>query len=45
MRLDGTGVRQLTVNDAGDLNLAWSPNETRIAFHSGRYGDREIYSM
>ncbi len=45
MNANGTGVQQLTDNDDGDWNPAWSPNGNKIAFTSDRYGDWEIFVM
>ena len=45
MQSDGADVRQLTVNAATDHRPTWSPDGTRIAFHSDRDGDFEIYTM
>ena len=44
--LDGSGYRRLTESDSRDLNPAWSPDGTRIAFVSNR-GDRyfRVYIM
>jgi Tol biopolymer transport system component len=35
MNADGSGVRQLTVNDVVDEAPTWSPDGRRIAFNSG----------
>lgn len=46
MNADGTGLSNLTNHDADDDSPSWSPDGTRIAFHSDRddeYGD--IYVM
>ena len=45
MNPDGSGVIQLTHNSAIDEFPAWSPDRRRIAFHSDRDGDWEIYTM
>ncbi len=45
MNPDGSAVRRLTKNDAGDRNPVWSPDGRRIAFISNRDGNREIYAM
>ena len=44
--LDGSGYRRLTESDSRDLNPAWSPDGTRIAFVSDR-SDRyfRVYIM
>jgi len=43
--VDGSGLTQLT-NEAGiDGGPAWSPDGDRIAFHSDRDGDYEIWVM
>jgi TolB protein len=45
IREDGTGLRRLTRNTAGDYGPAWSPDGRRILFASGRDGDDELYVM
>ena len=45
MNPDGSVVVQLTHNSADDDIPAWSPDGRRIAFHSDRDGDSEIYTM
>jgi dipeptidyl aminopeptidase/acylaminoacyl peptidase len=45
MNPNGTGLAQLTVNAIQDFNPAWSPDGTKIAFHSDRDGNGEIYVM
>ena len=42
---DGSGLRQLTDNNASDMAPAWSPNGTHIVFVSDRDGNKEIYVM
>jgi dipeptidyl aminopeptidase/acylaminoacyl peptidase len=45
MEADGTNVSRLTDNTADDLNPAWSPDGTRIAFVSDRDGNENVYVM
>jgi hypothetical protein len=46
MNGDGTGLRQLTFNDAFDAEPAWSPDRRRIVFTTGLLGGNfELYSM
>src|SRR6266508_4356434 len=45
MNADGTGVTQLTFNQAADVAPAWSPDGRKIAFQSNRDGNLEIYVM
>jgi hypothetical protein len=42
---NGTGVQRLTTHAASDLEPAWSPDGTKIAFRSDRDGADEIYIM
>jgi len=45
MNADGSGITQLTDNEASDMFPAWSPDGTRITFHSNRDDNAEIYVM
>ena len=42
---DGSGLQQLTNNNASDMAPAWSPDGTHIVFVSDRDGNKEIYVM
>ena len=43
MKADGSGFSNLTNNHAVDVNAAWSPDGTRIAFASERHYPGDIY--
>ena len=43
MRIDGTGLQQLTHDSADDFRPSWSPDSREIAFHSWRSGNRDSY--
>jgi len=45
MNADGTAQTRLTTDPANDDQPSWSPDGTKIAFHSYRDGSSEIYSM
>lgn len=42
---DGSGIRQLTFNTAGDEYASWSPDRRAILFQSDRDGKWNIYTM
>ncbi len=42
---DGSDPQRLTFNGAVDSDPSWSPDGRRIAFHSNRTGNGEIYVM
>jgi TolB protein len=42
---NGDNLRRLTNNTAVDSQVAWSPTGAKIAFHSNRDGNSEIYVM
>ena len=43
MKIDGTGLQQLTRDTADDFRPSWSPDGKWIAFHSWRSGNRDSY--
>jgi TolB protein len=43
MRIDGSGLRQITTDRAADITPVYSPDGKRIAFVSERDGNREVY--
>lgn len=45
VRDENGAVRNLTTNPARDGGASWSPDGTRIAFHSNRSGTHEIWTM
>lgn len=45
MSSDGTGITQLTHDQATEGRPAWSPDGTRIAFESDKSGNPQIYVM
>src|SRR5215208_3831615 len=45
MNADGSGVTRLTNDPARDIQPAWSPDGTKIAFVSIRDGNTEVYVM
>ena len=45
MRSDGTEVKQLTDNPAGDWYPTWSPDGGSLAFASNRNGNWDIFVM
>jgi serine/threonine-protein kinase len=45
MRIDGTGLQQLTRNSADDVYPNWSSDGRQISFHSMRSGNRDFYVM
>jgi Tol biopolymer transport system component len=45
MKADGTGITQLTDNEAQDFGPIWSPDGKRIVFFSNRDGADDIYTM
>jgi len=45
MDVGGTGLTQLTHNQADDEGPSWSPDGSRIALHSNRDGHSQIYVM
>jgi dipeptidyl aminopeptidase/acylaminoacyl peptidase len=45
MNADGSGQRRLTRSPAGDSEPSWSPDGRRIAFHSDRGSNDDIYVM
>ncbi len=45
MRIDGTGLEQLTRDLADDFRPRWSPDGKQLIFHSWRGGSRDVMVM
>ncbi len=45
MNADGSGLRNLTRDPAGDSTFAWSPDGRKIAFSSKRDGTWDVHLM
>jgi len=45
MRIDGTGVEQLTRDLADDFRARWSADDKLLSFHSWRGGTRDLFVM
>jgi Tol biopolymer transport system component/serine/threonine protein kinase len=45
IRIDGTGLQQLTRNPADEFRPLWSPDGQQISFLSWRSGNRDLYVM
>ena len=45
MKLDGSNISRLTINDVPDGRATWSANGQHVAFASGAIGSRDIYIM
>ncbi|MDX2138163.1 MAG: hypothetical protein SF123_08705 [Chloroflexota bacterium] len=45
LHVDGTNIRRLTNDPAGDFDPVWSPDGSQIAFSSNRDGVNQIYVM
>jgi len=45
MNVDGSNIRRLTNNPAGESSPTWSPSGAQIAFTSDRTGKAQIYVM
>jgi hypothetical protein len=45
VKSNGTGLTRLTTNTASDVEPAWSPDGSQVAFATNRDGNYEIYVM
>ena len=45
VRSDGTGLRQVTDDEARDRAPQWSPDSSQLAFYSNRSGAYQIYTI
>ena len=45
MKIDGSGLEQLTRNPADDFAPNWSPDDRQLFFHSWRGGTRDLFLM
>jgi len=43
--IDGTDVRRWTIHESYDSHPRWSPDGEKIAFHSNRYGNNDVFIL